>query len=142
MCLVADTHPLARKRRLTLAAYAGARHLLVAPRAAARGHIDTRLEELGHAREVALTIPSFLMVPRLLVASDLVATVIVRLAADLTARWPLRALPLPLSLSPFAITIVWHRRLSADPAHRWLRAFVAAAAEELGPLPERVARRG
>jgi DNA-binding transcriptional LysR family regulator len=142
VCLLADTHPLASKRRLTLAMYAGARHLLVAPRAAARSHIDTRLEELGHARDVALTIPSFLMVPRILGASELVATVSIRLAADFTARWPLCARPLPLQLSPFAITLVWHRRLSADPAHRWLRACVAAAAEDLGPLPARIARPG
>jgi DNA-binding transcriptional LysR family regulator len=135
VCLLADAHPLAKKRRLTLAKYAGARHLLVAPRTAARSHIDTLLEELGHARKVALTIPSFLMVPRILGASDLIATVSVRLAADFTARWPLCALPLPLPHSQFAITLVWHRRLSADPAHRWLRAWVAAAAEDLGPLP-------
>lgn len=137
VCLLAEHHPLARQRRLSVAEYAAARHLLVAPRAATRSHIDTRLEELGHARQVALTIPSFLMVPQVLCASELVATVSVRLAAHFTARYPCRALPLPLALTPFSIALAWHRRLSADPAHRWLRAAVAVAAQALGPLPAR-----
>jgi len=138
VCLVAKDHPLAHKRRISVADYASARHLLVAPRTAMRSHLDTRLEELGHTREVALTTSSFLMVPMIVSTSELVADVSVRLAAEFTARYRCRALPLPFSLTPFAVTLIWHRRVSADPAHRWLRDAVVEAAQALGPVPVRV----
>jgi len=106
---------------------------------AVRGRLcDTRLEELGHTREVALRTSSFLMVPMIVSTSELVADVSVRLAAEFTARYRCRALPLPFSLTPFAVTLLWHRRVSAAPAHRWLRDAVVEAAQALGPVPVRV----
>ena len=30
--------------------------------------------------------------------------------------------PLPIALPDFTISMLWHPRMDADPAHRWLRA--------------------
>jgi DNA-binding transcriptional LysR family regulator len=32
--------------------------------------------------------------------------------------------PLPLAMPEFTISMLWHPRLDADPAHRWLRGIV------------------
>jgi DNA-binding transcriptional LysR family regulator len=32
--------------------------------------------------------------------------------------------PLPVPLPEIAVSLLWHPRLDADPAHRWLRACV------------------
>ncbi|TGV64267.1 LysR family transcriptional regulator, partial [Mesorhizobium sp. M2D.F.Ca.ET.160.01.1.1] len=31
---------------------------------------------------------------------------------------------LPVKLAPLSISLLWHPRLDADPAHRWLRGLV------------------
>ena len=31
---------------------------------------------------------------------------------------------LPLALEEFTVSLFWHPRLDADPAHRWLRGLV------------------
>lgn len=53
-------------------------------------------------------------------ASDLVATVPDRHTRSL--RQGLHAVPVPLPTTPFTVSMLWHPRLDADPAHRWLRA--------------------
>ena len=37
----------------------------------------------------------------------------------------------PLPLRPYALGLVWHPRLDADPAHRFLREALLRAAEEV-----------
>jgi DNA-binding transcriptional LysR family regulator len=32
--------------------------------------------------------------------------------------------PLPVSTPKFTVSLLWHPRLDADPAHRWLRGHV------------------
>ena len=47
---------------------------------------------------------------------------------------PLRELdqaPLPFTCKPVPVFLVWHRRDSTDPAHRWLRERIASAAKDL-----------
>jgi DNA-binding transcriptional LysR family regulator len=36
----------------------------------------------------------------------------------------MRRLKIPLALGDFTISMFWHPRMDADPAHRWLRAVV------------------
>jgi DNA-binding transcriptional LysR family regulator len=51
-----------------------------------------------------------------------------RLAEQYGATLGLRALTLPIELPPVPIVAQWHSRLDADPAQRWLRAHLHAAA--------------
>ena len=39
-------------------------------------------------------------------------------------RAGLRTFELPLALRPFTVSLLWHPRMHADPAHRWLRECV------------------
>jgi DNA-binding transcriptional LysR family regulator len=32
--------------------------------------------------------------------------------------------PLPVAVAEFTVSLLWHPRLQADPAHRWLRGLV------------------
>jgi DNA-binding transcriptional LysR family regulator len=35
--------------------------------------------------------------------------------------------PLPVATPGFTVSLLWHPRLHADPAHRWLRGLVLEA---------------
>jgi DNA-binding transcriptional LysR family regulator len=50
-----------------------------------------------------------------------------RLAQAHARALRLRAFPIPAELPPIDVRQLWHARLDADPAHRWLRETLAAA---------------
>lgn len=55
-------------------------------------------------------------------ASDLIASVPERHAGNLRAG--MHSFPLPVATPEITVSLLWHPRLDADPAHRWLRAHV------------------
>ena len=55
-------------------------------------------------------------------ASDLVATVPDKHTAAL--RTGMFSFELPVPTQDFAVSMLWHPRVDADPAHRWLRGCV------------------
>ena len=61
-------------------------------------------------------------------ASDLIATVPERHTGAL--RTGMYSFPLPVPIPEITVSLLWHPRLDADPAHRWLRKCVRAACAE------------
>jgi DNA-binding transcriptional LysR family regulator len=121
-CVVWKEHPL---RALTLARYAALDHVLVAPRNRPGGIVDEALAARGRARRVALQVPTFLIVPHMLVGTDRISTVPVRVARTLVRHHPLRELRPPLPIPRFTMAQGWHELHREDPGHRWLRARAA-----------------
>ena len=39
-------------------------------------------------------------------------------------RRGLRSFPLPVETKPITVSLMWHPRVDADPAHRWLRGVI------------------
>ncbi|MEA3011620.1 MAG: hypothetical protein QOD42_165 [Sphingomonadales bacterium] len=117
-------HPLSRSR-ITPALYAGGRHILVSRRGRDRGPIDEALEPFGLQRDIAAIVGGFATALALARSSDLVASVPERHSASLRAG--LFSFPLPVPVPELTISLLWHPRLDADPAHRWLRGCVRDA---------------
>ena len=103
--------------KMTRARYLAARHIEV-KRASGRGPMD-QLLTLGPERVVATTVAGFATAIALARASDLVATVPERHTEALRVGVHTFALPFPSP--PFMVSLLWHPRLDADPANRWLR---------------------
>jgi DNA-binding transcriptional LysR family regulator len=115
---------------VTTARYAAARHIGVSRRRADKGPIDEALASLGLEREIATTVSGFSTALALARASDLVASVPEQHSGKLRAG--MHSFPLPLSIPPITISMLWHPRLDADAAHRWLRGCLRdACAEQL-----------
>jgi DNA-binding transcriptional LysR family regulator len=89
------------------------------------GGIDDTLRELDLTRDVAATVDGFSAALALARGSDLIATVPDRHTAGL--RGGMFTFPIPLAVSEFTISLLWHPRLDGDPAHRWLRNQVREA---------------
>lgn len=114
-------HPLAR-HKITPARYAAARHIHVSRRGVDKGPIDEALAPLGLTREVATIVGEFSSAVAVARASDLVASVPARHTGDL--RDGMYSFPLPVPVPDITISLLWHPRAHADPAHRWLRECV------------------
>lgn len=103
--------------------YASGGHIAVSRRGADKGRIDdTLLAQFGLEREIATIVGGFSTALALARASDLVATVPERHTGNLRAG--MHSFPLPFAASEFTVSLLWHPRMDADPAHRWLRAVV------------------
>jgi DNA-binding transcriptional LysR family regulator len=117
--VVRKRHPLSRGR-VTPSRYAKGRHISISRREVDKGAIDEALQPLQ--REVVTFVESFSAALALARASDLIATVPERHTGNL--RNGMHSFPLPLAMPEFTVSLLWHPRLDADPAHRWLRGVV------------------
>jgi DNA-binding transcriptional LysR family regulator len=114
-------HPLAAGD-VTPARFAACRHVSVSRRGRERGAIDAALAPLGLERPVAVLVGSFATALALARASDLVACVPERHTARL--RDGMFTFEIPVATPPLTVSMLWHPRMEADPAHRWLRRWV------------------
>jgi DNA-binding transcriptional LysR family regulator len=106
--------------------YAACEHVTASRRGRAAGPVDDALAALGLSREVAVVVPSFAAALALAARSDLVALVPRSFAAASARRTggALEMFDLPLALDEITVSQMWHPRLDADAAHRWLRGVV------------------
>lgn len=115
------------KRRPTLAQWCNLDHVIVSPDGGGfRGVTDETLRESGLSRRVALSVPHFLFLLSAVANTDLVAMAPFRLVRGNPA---LRVVEPPLNVPGYEMSMLWHERAHRDPAHRWLRDHIAAAAQ-------------
>jgi DNA-binding transcriptional LysR family regulator len=126
-------HPLCREP-VTPARYAAAQHILISHRGLDKGPIDDALEPLGLKREVAAVVGGCSEALALSRGSDLIASVPERYTGNL--RDGLFSFPLPISLPEFTVSMLWHPRMDADPAHRWLRGCIRDVCAANSEMPE------
>ena len=119
--VVRKGHPFARGK-VTAARYAAGRHVAVSRRGLDKGPIDDALSALGLEREIVTFVSGFAAALALARTSDLIASVPERHTGSL--RGGMHSFPLPVRLPEITVSLLWHPRLDADPAHRWLRACV------------------
>ncbi|ANI59517.1 LysR family transcriptional regulator [Pseudomonas sp. GR 6-02] len=119
--VVRTGHPLS-EGEITASRYAAGRHILVSRRGLDKGPMDEALEALGLQREIITVVGGFSAALALARASDLIATVPARHTQNL--RTGLHSFDLPFELPPITISMLWHPRMDADSAHRWLRECV------------------
>lgn len=114
-------HPLL-SGPMTAERYAACRHVVASRRGVFSGPVDIALADLGLTREIMVVVPSFSDALRIARQSDLVA--LVPKSSCRTRAGGLEAIDtfsLPVLTSEIAVSAIWHPRMEADPAHRWLR---------------------
>ncbi|MBL8373414.1 LysR family transcriptional regulator [Accumulibacter sp.] len=114
-------HPLSQGE-VTPSRYAAGRHVYVSRQGVDKGPIDEALRAVGLERKIVAIVGGFSTSLALARASDLIASVPERHTGNL--REGMHSFPLPVSTPEITISLLWHPRLDADPAHRWLRGHV------------------
>ncbi|MFI7602989.1 LysR family transcriptional regulator [Actinoplanes sp. NPDC049681] len=127
--VVREGHPLSTGK-VTTARYASARHVHVSRRGLAEGLVDEAIRRTGRRRDIVTVVDGFGAAVALARAADLVATVPERHTENL--RQGMRSFALPFPAPEVTVSLLWHLRLDADPAHRWLRDRIAGVCRDPG----------
>ncbi len=131
VCVVRSGHALA-SGPLTMSRYCAARHLLVSFSGQPFGFVDEALATVGHQRRVVLTVNQFFTAARVVAHSNLV-TVLPRHFIDITGfAEQLASRPLPFEVQPVHVDAVWHSRVDASSAHRWLLQAIGRSTGKIG----------
>ena len=107
---------------LSPAKYAIGRHIGISRQGLEMGPIDEAMNALDLKREIATIVGGFSTAVAMARASDLIASVPERHTGNLRAG--MYTFTLPFTTPEFTVSLLWHPRFHADPAHRWLRGVV------------------
>lgn len=124
VCVAARAHPRI-DGRLTKTAYSREGHVVVDSSGSGYSVVERILAASGVKRQIALTVPSFLGVARIVAETELIATVPLRFAEALQMRENITILPVPYALPHYQVKIHWHDRFNSDAGNIWLRRTVS-----------------
>jgi len=134
--VVREGHPLLAAEEITPELYAACGHVVASRRGNTNGPVDQALAELGLRRSILAVVPGFSAALAIAKASDLVALVTASFHNAANESQPeairrcSRAFQLPVQTDPITVSQIWHPRLDADPAHRWLRGMLLAVCRD------------
>jgi DNA-binding transcriptional LysR family regulator len=124
-CLMRAGHPL-WKKRLTVAAYLAADHIVIRREGRSQELLERFIERRRMRRKIAMYTSNVLSVPFIVMDTQLVATLpyaVVTRFASLTSK-------VAAALPPFDVTyelkLHWHRRFDNEPRSIWVREQLAA----------------
>jgi DNA-binding transcriptional LysR family regulator len=117
-------HPLARtaeRATARLAELLAADHVVVRPPNVPDSPLERAFRLNGWKRDVALEVPHYLVLARILADTDLVAITPSLVAREIVRNEQLASLQLPFELPPVVIRLGWHERQRRDGGGIWLR---------------------
>jgi DNA-binding transcriptional LysR family regulator len=130
VCMLRRGHPALREK-LTVERYAALSHVLISPRGTGGGPVDDALATRGLRRRIAVRTATFLAAPSLVEGTDCVLTLPSRVASAMAVRRRVVLVPPPLPVGGFTVSMLFHERSKADPAHAFLRARIVEVADEI-----------
>lgn len=131
-------HPLVTGGKVTPKRYAACRHVASSHLGDFSEAVDDALEELGLSRAVQVVVPGYPDAMQVAANSDLIALVPRSslgnaFMKDRAASLGLCSFDIPVRMPEILICALWHPRVDADPAQRWLRQVVISACKSAYP---------
>jgi DNA-binding transcriptional LysR family regulator len=129
-------HPLLT--RVTAKRYAGYQHVVVSRKRQFSGPVDDALGQLGLRRSIAMVVLTYANAIQIARHSDVLGLVPHSyLGSVLLGNHPgnagVQSFDLPVRTPDIKVSAIWHPRLQADPAHRWLRATLFSICKDAVP---------
>jgi DNA-binding transcriptional LysR family regulator len=119
-------HPLGR--RLTLASYCAAAHLVVSVSGDPQGPVDRELAKLGKSRRVALTVSNFMQALAIVAESDLIGAMPANFVGKHAGRYKVVTSEMPFPALSSSIRAVATRAAMGDAGIVWLMQSLERAA--------------
>ncbi len=117
--------------KMTRKAFGAAGHVVMMTPGGAPSLESIFFERLGVSRRIEVTTHSFTTIPALIVGSDRIATLHLRLAQQAQRGLPVEILDLPFDMPKMRQSLQWHAHRAHDKALTWLRGLIRQAAKDL-----------
>lgn len=129
-------HPFLKQ--VTAKRYASYQHVVVSRKRQLSGPVDDALGLLGLRRTIAMVVPTYANAMQIARYTDLLGLVphscVGRdLLDDHAGSAGIQRFELPVRTPEIKVSAIWHPRLHADPAHRWLRDTIFAVCKNTVP---------
>jgi DNA-binding transcriptional LysR family regulator len=133
-CIVSATHPEIRAR-MTMKQYLKYPHVLWGAETVSYRSMEASVAQaltLGHHYlPSAMRVPNILIVPAVVAATDMIATVPIRIANEAASSLAIRIVKPPFKLADPDISMYWHELSHRDPGHIWFRSAIQDIAKTL-----------
>ena len=93
--------------------------------------LELALRKLGVVRKIALTVPSYNVVPAILMRTDFISVLPLSVALYASRQLPIQIRPIPVELPYLTISMFYHDDNQNNQAHIWFRNRVVEASEAL-----------
>jgi DNA-binding transcriptional LysR family regulator len=125
VCLLSAGHPRIGSS-LDLATYLGERHVVVT-RTSGHGIAEDVLQAMKLERRIALRVPHFSVLPKIIADTDLLTILPAQIARMFVAEGGLKMLELPFELPDFEVSLHWRASSEQSAALDWFRQLIADA---------------
>jgi DNA-binding transcriptional LysR family regulator len=129
VAILSADHPIGDDPALSMKHVTDLPHITVTSSGDDTRFIDDALAEHDLARHIWTSVPLHSLLS-VLIGSRALAVVPRRVALDFKSTSPLIIRQLPFVSPRVSLSMIWHRRLDGDPAHRWLRATLRASVKQ------------
>jgi DNA-binding transcriptional LysR family regulator len=127
VCVCCQNHPSIGDF-ISLEDYLNTDHLLVSVQEDMVGRVDFLLAQQNLTRNIAVSTPHFLVAPSILARTNLVATLVERVAKQFAPILNLKILPCPFSVKGFSVFMRWHQSMGDRHPTDWLRNIITEVA--------------
>ena len=126
LAVIARTDHPACKAELTPAQFQECQHIALPQRAGRGSPLEIVLGSAKLRRKIPLYVPNYLSIPALVAQTDMLGTVPRRLAAHFAQQYSLQIFPLPITMPPIQVSLIWHKQQDASVGLKWLREQITA----------------
>lgn len=112
---------IASGHEVPLEVFCSLSHVLFSPEGKMSAMGDAALAKVERTRQVAMTLPVFSGVCRVVSESNLIALVPTQLAQQVAASFDLKYFAPPFDIPSALIVAIWHRRSDENPMSKWMR---------------------
>lgn len=132
VCITRKRAGLPTRKRLQIKEFLDLSHVLVQSAESSHGQLEQSLRALGIHRNIALDIPHFSVLPRILERSDLAVTLPLRIARLFNEEGRFAIYQLPSDIPEVDVTLHWHADFENDASNSWLRQIIISQLQEYG----------
>ena len=124
VCMASKDHPRIGKR-LTRRQFLDEAYVAVDTPVSGHWVLDAALADQNIVRRIALRVPAFLGLSRIVASTELLAIVPRHLGKAFAQLDQVRLLSAPVALPSYWVKQYWHQRYHADPGHKWMRGLIS-----------------
>ncbi len=132
VCLTRTRKNLPKQKVLSAEQFLAFSHVQIESAESSHQQLEDLFRANGLQRQIALDIPHFSVLPRILERSDLAVTLPLRIAKLFNTEEQFSIYQLPIEIPAVEVTLHWHADFENDAGNRWLRQVIVDLLQEYG----------